>query len=65
MKIGRTQLAEMLEAQGDPEAHGKLSELPEEIDLDRDADALSGVGLDRDTLRAKLAAGGVGGNLWA
>jgi hypothetical protein len=65
VKIAKTQLAEVLEAQGDPEAHGKVADLPDEIDTDRDADALAGIGLDADTLRAKLAAGGVGGNLWA
>jgi hypothetical protein len=65
VKIDKTQLAEILEAQGDPGAHDKLQGLPDEIDLDRDADALAGIGLDRDTLRTKLAAGGVGGNLWA
>ncbi len=65
MKIGKDQLAEMLRAQGDTEADGKLQGLPDEIDLDRDADALAGIGLDRDTLRTKLAAGGVGGTLWA
>ena len=65
MKIGKSQLAQVLEAQGDTDAHEKVARLPEEIDLDRDADALSGIGLDRDTLRTKLAAGGIGGNLWA
>ena len=65
MKIDKSQLAQVLEAQGDTDAQDKLSGLPDEIDLDRDADALAGIGLDKDTLRAKLAAGGVGGNLWA
>ena len=65
MKIGKSQLAQVLGAQGDTEADGKLAALPDEIDLDRDADALAGIGLDRDTLRTKLAAGGIGGNLWA
>lgn len=65
MKIDKSQLAQVLEAQGDPDARDKLSGLPDEIDLDRDADALARIGLDEDTLRTKLAAGGVGGNLWA
>ena len=65
MKIGKSQLTQVLEAQGDTEADSKLAALPDEIDLDRDADALAGIGLDRDTLRTKLAAGGIGGNLWA
>ena len=65
MKIDKSQLAELLEAQGDTDAQAKLQGLPDEIDLDRDADALASIGLDKDTLRTKLAAGGVGGNLWA
>ncbi len=65
MKIGKNQLAQVLQAQGDTEAESKLAGLPDEIDTDRDAGALAGIGLDEETLRAKLAAGGVGGNLWA
>jgi hypothetical protein len=65
VKIGKNQLAQVLEAQGDTEAESKLADLPDEIDTDRDAGALAGIGLDEETLRAKLAAGGVGGNLWA
>jgi hypothetical protein len=65
VKISKSQLAQVLEAQGDPEADGKLADLPDEIDTDRDGDALARVGLDEETLRTKLAAGGIGGNLWA
>ncbi len=65
MKIGKSQLAQVLEAQGDTDAQSKLAGLPDEIDTERDAGALEGLGLDQDTLRTKLAAGGVGGNLWA
>ena len=65
MEIDKAQLAQVLEAQGDTDAQQKLASLPDRIDLDRDADALAGIGLDKDTLRTKLAAGGVGGNLWA
>ena len=65
MKIGKSQLAQVLEAQGDTDAESKLAGLPDEIDTERDAGALEGIGLDADTLRTKLAAGGVGGNLWA
>jgi hypothetical protein len=65
VEIGKDQLRQVLEAQGDTDAERKLASLPDRIDLDRDADALAGVGLDKDTLRTKLAAGGVGGNLWA
>ena len=65
MKIAKTQLVEMLRAQGDDEADGKAAGLPDEIDTERDAEALAGIGLDQDTLRTKMAAGGLGGNLWA
>ena len=65
MKIGKSQLTQVLEAQGDTEADSKLFALPEEIDTERDAAALAGISLDEETLRTKLAAGGVGGNLWA
>ncbi len=65
MKIGKSQLAQLLQAQGDTDAEDKLQGLPDEIDTERDAGALEGIGLDEDTLRTKLAAGGVGGNLWA
>jgi hypothetical protein len=65
VKIGKDQLVQVLEAQGDTEAQDKLAGLPDEIDTERDAGALAGIGLDEDTLRTKLAAGGVGGNLWA
>ena len=65
MKIDKTQLLEMLRAQGDDQADSKATGLPDEIDTERDAEALAGIGLDRDTLRTKMAAGGLGGNLWA
>ena len=65
MKIGKSQLSQVLAAQGDTEADGKLAELPDEIDTERDGDALARIGLDEETLRTKLAAGGIGGNLWA
>ena len=65
MKIEKTQLVEMLRAQGDDQADGKVAGLPDQIDTERDAEALAGIGLDQDTLRTKMAAGGLGGNLWA
>lgn len=65
MKIDKTQLLQMLRAQGDDQADEKAGGLPDEIDTERDAEALAGMGLDQDTLRAKMAAGGLGGNLWA
>ena len=65
MKIDKAQLLEMLRAQGDDQADDKAAGLPDEIDTERDAEALAGMGLDQDTLRTKMAAGGLGGNLWA
>jgi hypothetical protein len=65
VKIAKDQLAQVLEAQGDTDAGTRLADLPDEIDTERDAAALQAIGLDEETLRTKLAAGGVGGNLWA
>ena len=65
MKIGKSQLAQVLEAQGDTDAESTLAGLPDEIDPARAAGALAGIGLDQDTLRTTFAAGGVGGHLWA
>jgi hypothetical protein len=65
VKIDKTQLLEMLRAQGDDQADSKAAGLPDEIDTERDAEALAGIGLDQETLRTKMAAGGLGGNLWA
>ena len=65
MRIAKDHLVAMLRAQGDDEADGKVAGLPDEIDSERDSEALAGIGLDQDTLRTKMAAGGLGGNLWA
>ncbi len=67
MKLDKQELVKILRAEGDNDRADRVdgAGLPDEIDTDRDADALAGIGLDQDTLRAKLAAGGVGGNLWA
>ena len=65
MKIDKAKLLEMLQAQGDDQADSKAAGLPDEIDTERDAEALAGIGLDQETLRTKMAAGGLGGNLWA
>jgi len=65
VKLEKQQLAQLLGAQGDQDADSKLADLPDEIDTERDGAALARIGLDEDTLRTKLAAGGAGGNLWA
>jgi hypothetical protein len=57
-------LVQMLRAQGDNDTADRADAgLPDQIDTDRDGDALAAVGLDRDELLAKLAAGGLGGGI--
>jgi len=62
VELDKQELVRMLRAQGDNDTADKVeAELPDEIDTDRDADALEGLGLDRTQLMAKLAGGGLGG----
>ena len=62
VNVDKQDLVRMLRAQGDNDTADKAEAgLPDQIDTDRDADALAAVGLDRDQLMAKLAAGGLGG----
>jgi hypothetical protein len=62
VNLKRQEFVEMLRAQGDHDTADKAeASLPDEIDTDRDGDALEAVGLDRTQLMAKLAAGGMGG----
>jgi hypothetical protein len=64
MNFDKQDLVQMLRAQGDHDTADRAEAgLPDQIDTDRDADALAGVGLDRDELLAKLAAGGIGGGV--
>ena len=63
MKLAKTDLLGILKAQGDSEADSKVAGLPDPIDTDRDADALAAIGLDRETLQAKLAGGSLGGTV--
>ena len=63
MKLDKTDLLGILKAQGDSEADSKVADLPDPIDTDRDADALAAIGLDRETLQAKLAGGSLGGTV--
>jgi len=64
VKLDRQELVRVLRTGGDNDTADKVeSSLPEEIDTDRDGDALDGVGLDRTQLMAKLAAGGFGGSI--
>ena len=64
MKLDKDKLVEVLRTQGDNDTADQVqSNLPAEIDTDRDAGALEAVGLDRTQLMAKLAGGGFGQSL--
>ena len=64
MNLDKQELVQMLRAQGDNDTADRAEAgLPDQIDTDRDGDALAAVGLDRDELMAKLAAGGIGGGI--
>jgi hypothetical protein len=64
MNLDKQELVRMLRTQGDNDTADKVeSQLPDQIDTDRDGDALAGLGLDRTQLMAKLAAGGFGQSL--
>ena len=64
MKLDKQELLRMLHTEGDNETADKVAaQLPDEIDTDRDGDALDAVGLDRTQLMAKLAGGGLGGTI--
>ena len=64
MEISRTELVRGLRTEGDNDTADKVeSGLPDQIDTERDGDALTAAGLDRTQLMAKLAGGGLGGTL--
>ncbi len=64
MKLDKQELLRMLRTQGDNDTADRAeSELPDEVDTDRDGDALDALGLDRTQLMAKLAGGGFGGTV--
>ena len=64
MKLDKQELLRMLRTQGDNDTADQAeSSLPDEIDTDRDGDALDALGLDRTQLMAKLAGGGFGGTI--
>ena len=64
MQIDKEQLLQVLRTEGDNDTAEKVAaQLPDQIDTDRDGDALAAAGLDRTLLLAKLAAGGLGGTL--
>ncbi len=64
MQLDKQELLRVLRTQGDNDTAQKVeAQLPDEIDTDRDGDALADVGLDRTQLMAKLAGGGFGSSL--
>jgi hypothetical protein len=64
VKLDKQELLRVLRTEGDNETADRVeAPLPDEIDTDRDGDALDAVGLDRTQLMAKLAGGGFGGTL--
>ncbi|MGY1689369.1 hypothetical protein [Geodermatophilus sp. SYSU D01105] len=64
MKLDKQELLRLLRTEGDNHTAEKVeAQLPDEIDTDRDGDALAAVGLDRTQLMAKLAGGGFGSTL--
>jgi hypothetical protein len=64
MELTKDDLVQLLRTEGDNDTADKVSaQLPDQIDTDRDGDALDAVGLDRTQLMAKLAAGGFGRTL--
>ena len=64
MKLDKQELVKVLRTEGDNDTADKVeSDLPAEIDTDRDAGALEAVGLDLTQLMAKLAGGSFGTTL--
>ena len=65
MKLDKQELVRLLRTEGDNDTADRVEGggLPDEIDTDRDGDALDAMGLDRTQLMAKLAAGGFGSTL--
>ena len=64
MNLDKQELLRLLRTQGDNDTADKAErELPDQIDTDRDGDALDALGLDRTQLMAKLAGGGFGGTI--
>ena len=64
MKLDKQELVRVLRTEGDNDTADRAeSTLPDEIDTDRDGDALDDLGLDRTQLMATLAAGCFGGTI--
>jgi hypothetical protein len=64
VKLDKQELVKVLRTEGDNDTADKVeSDLPAEIDTERDAGALDALGLDRTQLMAKLAGGSFGTTL--
>ncbi|MDK3255275.1 hypothetical protein [Blastococcus capsensis] len=64
MKLDKDELVRMLRTEGDNGTADQVEErFADQIDTDRDGDALAAVGLDRTQLMSKLAGGGFGTTL--
>ena len=64
VRLDKQELVRMLRTEGDNDTADRVeSRLPDEIDTDRDGDALDAVGLDRTQLMNKLAGGSLGGTV--
>ncbi|KQS66720.1 hypothetical protein [Modestobacter sp. Leaf380] len=65
MELAKKDLVQLLHGQGDNDTAERVeaADLPDTIDTARDADALTAVGLDQQTLLGHLAGGAIGGNL--
>jgi hypothetical protein len=64
VKLDKQELLRVLHTEGDNETADKVAaQLPDEIDTERDGEALDGLGLDRTQLMAKLAGGGFAGTI--
>ena len=65
MQISKEDLLQVLRTEGDNDTAEKVAAagLPDELDTDRDGDALAAAGLDRTQLMAKLAGGSFGRTL--
>ena len=64
MNIDKNQILELLRSQGDHDkAQQADSELPDQVDTDKDAGLLSKFGIDPMELVKKFGGGGIGGKL--
>jgi len=64
VQIDKSKLVQLLRGEGDNDTAEKVAaQLPDQIDTQRDSEALSAVGLDQATLQGKLAGGAIGGSM--